>query len=196
NPNNVALESSMATSQMEAEVGQDFASLFNMADGWGHITADGSIANLEGLWYARCIKSIPLAVKEILPEKVKNMSEWALLNLSVEEILEMTESFTDEEMDKVKAASSRRGKNIQKLGKWLVPQTKHYSWMKALDICGVGLDQMVAIPVQEDYRMDINALEKTIRELADQKIPILGVVAVVGTTEEGQVDSVDKIIQL
>lgn len=49
------------------------------------------------------------------------------------------------------------------------PQTKHYSWMKALDICGVGLDQMVAIPVQEDYRMDINALEKTIRELAGQK---------------------------
>ena len=71
NPNNVALESSMATSQMEAEVGQDFASLFNMTDGWGHIAADGSIANLEGLWYARCIKSIPLAVKEVLPEKVK-----------------------------------------------------------------------------------------------------------------------------
>ena len=47
-----------------------------------------------------------------------------------------------------------------KIRKWLVPQTKHYSWMKALDICGVGLDQMVAIPVQEDYRMDINALEK------------------------------------
>lgn len=40
------------------------------------------------------------------------------------------------------------------------PSNKHYSWMKALDICGVGLDQMVAIPVQEDYRMDINALEK------------------------------------
>lgn len=34
------------------------------------------------------------------------MSEWELLNLSVEEILEMTESFTDEEMDEVKAASS------------------------------------------------------------------------------------------
>lgn len=45
----------MATSQMEAEVGQDFADLFNMTGGWGHITADGSIANLEGLWYARCM---------------------------------------------------------------------------------------------------------------------------------------------
>ncbi len=173
NPNNVALESSMATSQMEAEVGQDFADLFNMTDGWGHITADGSIANLEGLWYARCIKSIPLAVKEVFPEKVENKTEWELLNLSVEEILEMIEKFTDEELDAVKAASSRSGKHIQELGKWLVPQTKHYSWMKALDICGVGLDQMIAIPVQEDYRMDVAELEKTIRELAEQKIPTL-----------------------
>ncbi|MFV0559296.1 MAG: tyrosine decarboxylase [Enterococcus sp.] len=196
NPNNVALESSMATSQMEAEVGEDLANLFNMTDGWGHITADGSIANLEGLWYARCIKSIPLAVKEVLPEKVRNKTEWELLNLSVEETLAMIETFTDEELDTVKAASSRSGKHIQDLGKWLVPQTKHYSWMKALDICGVGLDQMIAIPVQENYRMDVDALEKTIRELAEQKIPILGVVAVVGTTEEGQVDSVHKIVAL
>ncbi|XVH11450.1 hypothetical protein ACN6KK_08175 [Enterococcus faecium] len=51
------------------------------------------------------------------------MSEWELLNLSVEEILEMTESFTDEEMDEVKAASSRSGKNIQRLGNgWSLKQ--------------------------------------------------------------------------
>ena len=50
------------------------------------------------------------------------MSEWELLNLSVEEILEMTESFTDEEMDEVKA-SSRSGKNIQRLGNgWCLKQ--------------------------------------------------------------------------
>lgn len=196
NPNNVALESSMATSQMEAEVGQDFAELFSLDDGWGHITADGSIANLEGLWYARCIKSIPLAVKEVLPEKVAGKSEWELLNMSVEEILSLVETLGDEELDAVKAASSRSGRHIQELGKWLVPQTKHYSWVKALDICGVGLDQMVAVPVQENYRMDTKALEAKIRELTNKKIPILGVVAVVGTTEEGQIDSVHEVVAL
>ncbi|MGL4695439.1 tyrosine decarboxylase [Enterococcus larvae] len=196
NPNNVALESSMATSQMEAEVGQDFAELFSLEDGWGHITADGSIANLEGLWYARCIKSIPLAVKEVLPDKVLGKSEWELLNMSVEEILSLIETLSDGELGKVKAASSRSGKHIQELGKWLVPQTKHYSWVKALDICGVGLDQVVAVPVQENYRMDTKALETKIRELTDKKIPILGVVAVVGTTEEGQIDSVHEVAAL
>ena len=54
---NVAYESSPATSQMEEEVGMEFAKLMSYKDGWGHIVADGSLANLEGLWYARNIKS-------------------------------------------------------------------------------------------------------------------------------------------
>lgn len=196
NGNNVALESSMATSQMEAEVGEDFVNLFSYTDGWGHITHDGSIANLEGIWYARCFKSIPLAMKDVYPEKVAGKSDWELLNLSVEEILEMVGALSSDEMDAVKAASSRSGKHISDLGKWIVPETKHYSWEKVVDISGVGLDQMVAIPVKSNYRMDVDALEKTIRELAAEKTPILGVVAVVGTTEEGAVDHVDQIVAL
>lgn len=196
NPNNVALESSMATSQMEAEVGADFARLFSFKDGWGHIVADGSLANLEGLWYARCFKSIPLAMKEVYPDKVAGMTERQLLNMSVEEILAMVSKLSSNEIDAVKAASSRSGKFISQLGKWIVPQTKHYSWEKALDISGVGLDQMVSIPVRSNYRMDVDKLEQTIRDLAGKQIPILGVVAVVGTTEEGAVDEVDKIVAL
>lgn len=196
NPNNVALESSMATSEMEAEIGHDFAQLFDFEDGWGHISADGSIANLEGIWYARSVKSIPLALQNILPNKVAGKSEWQLLNMSLEEILEICESLTPDEYDVVKAASSRSGKNLQKLGKWIVPQTKHYSWVKAADIIGIGLDQIVQIPVQTNYRQNVEILEKTIRDLTKQEIPILGVVAVVGTTEEGAVDELDKIVEL
>ena len=44
---------------MEQEVGLSFAKMFGYKNGWGHITADGSIANLEGLWYARNLKNIP-----------------------------------------------------------------------------------------------------------------------------------------
>ena len=195
NSNNVALESSMATSKMEAEVGEDFAKLFDYKDGWGHITHDGSMANLEGLWYARQFKSLPLAFKEVVPDKVKGKSEWELLNMSVEECLKIMSTLTDKEIDQVKAHSSRSGKDIQKLGKFIVPYTKHYSWLKALDISGVGLDQMIQIPVKSNFRMDIDKLEETIKDLVSKKIPILGVVAVVGTTEEGQVDEVDRIVK-
>jgi glutamate/tyrosine decarboxylase-like PLP-dependent enzyme len=77
-----------------------------------------------------------------------------------------------------------------------VPETKHYSWVKALDIIGIGLDQMIAIPVTENYRMDVDLLASKIDELASSHTPILGVVAVVGTTEEGAVDELDKIVAL
>lgn len=195
NSNNVALESSMATSKMESEVGDDFAKLFDYTDGWGHITHDGSMANLEGMWYARQFKSLPLAFKEVVPEKVEGMSEWELLNMSVEDVLKIMATLTPYQINDVKAHSSRSGKNIQKLGKFIVPYTKHYSWLKALDISGVGLDQMVQIPVKSDFRMNVDILEQTIKDLAAKKIPILGVVAVVGTTEEGQIDEVDRIVK-
>lgn len=195
NGNNVAYESSPATSQMEEEVGLEFAKLMSYEDGWGHIVADGSLANLEGLWYARNIKSLPLAMKEVIPEAVSGKSDWELLNLSTCEIIDLLDQHPDK-IDEIKAHSARSGKHIARLGKWLVPQTKHYSWLKAADIIGVGLDQVIPVPVDHNYRMNIRELEKIIRSLADKKIPVLGVVGVVGSTEEGAVDSIDQIVEL
>ncbi|MCC4467107.1 tyrosine decarboxylase [Limosilactobacillus reuteri] len=196
NGNNVAYESSPGTSQMEEEVGQDFAKLNGYKDGWGHISADGSLANMEGLWYARNMKSLPLAMKEIKPELVSGKSEWELLNMPAEEVLDILNSVAPEVASDIKAHSARAGHNMDKLGKWIVPQTKHYSWLKAADVTGVGLDNVISCPVDDHYRLDVSALEKIIRDLADKEIPVLGVVAVVGSTEEGQIDPVDKIVKL
>lgn len=196
NGNNVAYESSPGTSQMEEEVGQDFADLNGYKDGWGHISADGSLANMEGLWYARNMKSLPLAMKKIKPELVSGKSDWELLNMSAEEVLDLLNSVDPDTASEIKAHSARAGHNMDKLGKWIVPQTKHYSWLKAADVTGVGLDNVISCPVDEHYRLDVNALEKIIRDLADKEVPVLGVVAVVGSTEEGQIDPVDKIVEL
>ncbi|WP_425500324.1 tyrosine decarboxylase [Secundilactobacillus folii] len=195
NGNNVAYESSPATSQMEEEVGNEFATMMGYKNGWGHIVADGSLANLEGLWYARNIKSLPLAMKEVTPELVTGKTDWQLLNMPTAEIMKLVEE-SGERLDDLKAKSARSGKNLQKLGKWLVPQTKHYSWMKAADIIGIGLDQVVPVPIDKNYRMDVNELEKIIREITADQTPILGVVGVAGSTEEGAVDQIDQIVAL
>lgn len=197
NGNNVAYESSPGTSEMEEEVGHEIATLMGYQEdkGWGHICADGSIANLEGLWYARNLKSLPLAIKEVAPEHVEGKSEWQLLNMSTKEILGTLDKMPDK-LDEVKAHSARSGRHLDKLGKWIVPQTKHYSWLKSADIIGIGLNNVVAIDVDTNYRMDIDKLEAKIRELANEQIPVLGVVGVIGTTEEGQIDRIDKIVEL
>ncbi|MGL4875924.1 MAG: pyridoxal-dependent decarboxylase, partial [Clostridium sp.] len=195
NGNNVAYESSPGTSEMEEEVGADFAKLMSYEKGWGHICADGSIANLEAIWYARNIKSLPLAMKQVAPELVEGKTEWELLNMSTEEILDLADKAKD--FDNIKSNSARGdGQKIAKLGKWFVPRTKHYSWLKAADIIGLGTENVQEIDVNEKFRMKIDELETAIRENAANGIPTLGVVGVVGSTEEGAVDDIHKIIAL
>src|SRR4051812_49241309 len=54
NPNNHALDGGPATSEMEKEVVGDLAAMFGLpGDALGHLTASGTIANLEALWIAR-----------------------------------------------------------------------------------------------------------------------------------------------
>jgi glutamate/tyrosine decarboxylase-like PLP-dependent enzyme len=54
NPNNHALDSSPATSQMEKEVVVELGAMLGLAEpSLGHLTASGTIANLEALWVAR-----------------------------------------------------------------------------------------------------------------------------------------------
>lgn len=197
NANNVAYESSAPTSVMEMEVGEDLCKLMGMSDnGWGHICTDGSIANFEGLWYARNIKSLPLAIQAIEPELVAGKSEWELLNLPVNQILDLFEK-SQAKIDILKNNSARAISNeIPKLGKWIVPETKHYSWLKAVDVLGVGTNNIIQIPVDAHYRMDVEQLKRAIDETVAQQIPVLGVVCVVGTTEEGAIDNVDKIVAL
>ncbi|WP_268623637.1 tyrosine decarboxylase [Paenibacillus alvei] len=197
NGNNVAYESSPGTSQMEEEVGHELCKMMSYREGhsWGHICADGSIANLEGLWYARNIKSLPLAIKEVAPEHVEGKSEWELLNMPTNEIMDILDKVQDK-LDDIKAKSARSGRYLDKLGKWLIPQTKHYSWLKAADIIGIGLDAVEAIDVDSSYHMDIEKLETRIRELAAENTPVLGVVGVVGSTEEGQIDHIHKMVAL
>ncbi|EPQ53147.1 PLP-dependent transferase, partial [Gloeophyllum trabeum ATCC 11539] len=85
NQNNVALEVSPVTTLLEWEVGQQLCALMgfrrhprraeddsspdnaNEPYGWGHITCDGSVANLESIWYlTRNLKFYPLSLRNAM----------------------------------------------------------------------------------------------------------------------------------
>jgi glutamate/tyrosine decarboxylase-like PLP-dependent enzyme len=54
NPNNHALDASPVTSEMEKEAVAELATMLGLAEpNLGHLTAGGTIANLEALWVAR-----------------------------------------------------------------------------------------------------------------------------------------------
>jgi glutamate/tyrosine decarboxylase-like PLP-dependent enzyme len=115
NQNNVAAEASPVTTALEMEVADDVCRMLGFAipgeDGpirpWGHITCDGSVANIEALWAARNVKLYPLAVVNALrnePELerargiaiecpdgrhavLEKLSTWELLNLVADDVL-------------------------------------------------------------------------------------------------------------
>lgn len=85
------------------------------------------------------------------------------------------------------------GKGLE-LPKVYIAQTKHYSWEKTLEVLGLGMGQLEILPVKSDYRLDINKLKDKIEE--ESKVPILAVIPVVGTTEEGIIDPVSSLVDL
>ena len=117
NSNNVSTQASAATIILEKMVTQDLCNMiaYGTTDDdikkgitpWGHITCDGSVANLEAMWSARELKFLPLGIKEALLKEAKwekaqdidvslpngvdkkllSLDNWQLLNLTCDDIL-------------------------------------------------------------------------------------------------------------
>lgn len=78
----------------------------------------------------------------------------------------------------------------------LVSERGHYSLGKATDILGVGRQDIITIPTDENNKIKIDCLAEKIQELKAQNAGILALVGVAGTTETGSVDPLDKMADL
>lgn len=126
NPNNVAAEASPVTTMLEMKVGDDLCRMLGYhvppeddetsLRPWGHVTCDGSVANLESMWAARNLKYYPVTVAQALRNEpalasARNMTVrlptggrgvlaeldgWQILNLGVDEILALSPRLIDE----------------------------------------------------------------------------------------------------
>jgi glutamate/tyrosine decarboxylase-like PLP-dependent enzyme len=111
NQNNVAAEASPVTTWFEKEVGTDLCHMLGYDEhSWGHITCDGSVANMEALWAARNLKYYPLALAAALTRETAlepargldvrlptgerkaliELDSWQLLNLGVDDVLALS----------------------------------------------------------------------------------------------------------
>ncbi|GIP59272.1 pyridoxal-dependent decarboxylase [Paenibacillus sp. FSL W8-0186] len=119
NQNNVAAESSPVTTVLEMVTGDDLCEMLGytipsdeeIEQGairpWGHITCDGSVANLEAMWAARNLKYYAVSAAEALKNEadlaaarqisipllngqhgvLTELDAWTLLNLKVDDVL-------------------------------------------------------------------------------------------------------------
>lgn len=78
----------------------------------------------------------------------------------------------------------------------LVPDTAHYSWAKSGSLLGLGFQAVKHIEVDLDGRMDMVALRAELEYCRTHGHPVMQVVAVMGSTEEGAVDPLRDIVRL
>jgi glutamate/tyrosine decarboxylase-like PLP-dependent enzyme len=76
------------------------------------------------------------------------------------------------------------------------PQTMHYSWVKGPGAIGIGARQVMPIPIDAKYRMDTALLRQELEKALQERRPVVAVVGVVGTTEEGAVDPMHELVAL
>lgn len=75
----------------------------------------------------------------------------------------------------------------------LVSRRGHYSLAKAVDLLGVGRDNLIAIDTDENYRVNIDQMLERALALKAEGYGILSIVGLAGATETGSVDSLDQL---
>jgi glutamate/tyrosine decarboxylase-like PLP-dependent enzyme len=80
-----------------------------------------------------------------------------------------------------------------RLPKVFISQATHYCWQKNMDLVGLGADALETLPVDDRIRLDTHALRDRLHECMENEQPVLGVVSIVGTTEEGAIDPLHEI---
>ncbi|HKR23531.1 MAG TPA: pyridoxal-dependent decarboxylase [Pyrinomonadaceae bacterium] len=147
NPNNVAFEGSTATTLLEILVGDDLCRMlgFNIpthedADAirpWGHVTCDGTVANIEAIWSSRNLKLFAVALQAALNNEdslkkarditialpqggnkpLVSLDLWALLNLRADDVLALTGRLSTEfDLERKTITAALDNYSLQNLG--------------------------------------------------------------------------------
>ncbi len=103
----------------------------------------------------------------------------------------------------LKAARNEIDNNIREKGlfnqkrlRFYVSKERHYSIDRAMDVLGLGLENLVLIDVNENFKMDALDLERKIRmDINSGYIPTC-VIGIAGTTNSGSVDDLKTLSEI
>jgi len=102
----------------------------------------------------------------------------------------------DGEFPGVRVAGMERGLHHYgySRGVILVSSRAHYSIQKAANLLGLGEDNVLAIPVDGNHRMDVRRLAQKVKSLRKEKgSKIVAIAGIAGTTETGSVDPLEEM---
>lgn len=211
NPNNISTEAAKVGAMIEDEAIRDLAQMlgFNKSIATGHFTSGGTVANIEGLWRARYRLDHFISLGAFLNlNHSTNFTYMQAAHMGWPKYDELILKYAINELDLKRYSYVSSGvwdmfeiykKAFNKPFKGpivLIPNSKHYSWLKAVSLLGVGEVGFWPINLDNFGIADIDDLEENIKNALEQDRPILMIVSVAGTTELGQCDKIDKVNEL
>ena len=101
-------------------------------------------------------------------------------------------------MRKVKGGKKIKEKGIynEEVMRVYVSEEGHSSIDKAMDILGLGSENLIKIKKDKNFKIQINELEKQINLDIKSGFKPIGVIGIAGTTNTGSVDPMDKILKI
>ncbi len=220
NPNNVSEDAAPVTVDMEVQVGLQLARMLGYphdpaqpACAFGHLTSGGTLANYQAMRLALALKSFPVALRAAeVPDLVLPPDDWSAFNLASADAIALLEQWQQWLAAQTSAQRSRwrtrvEAARVEQLGLVdffaahpqlrvplvLGPLTAHYSWSKGVKLLGLGRAQLELLPMR-GMRLDPDALEAALERCARDHQPVLMTVAVLGGTEYGTIDPIDRVL--
>jgi glutamate/tyrosine decarboxylase-like PLP-dependent enzyme len=208
NPNILSKEAARVGSVIETEAIAMLAEMigFDPALARGHFTSGGTVANLEAVWRARfridhrLALALTLAEEHGLPLDVFAAAHMPsarfrglLARYGVDDAAMRERSAVLGNPFEIAERIARRGGAPWRGPVMLVPGHKHYSWVKAANVFGLGEEAFWTLPLDAEGRLSIAGLSARIDQARALGRPVLMVVSVAGTTELGELDPIDAV---
>jgi glutamate/tyrosine decarboxylase-like PLP-dependent enzyme len=198
NPNNVSTETSPVTSVHEQEVLNSFVALMGYdKSSTGCFMSCGTNANLQGLYTARNAKTFLLDAVAKKEAVIKNLVDGRdkLKNIPLNTLAGLMAKNTNSECSRMFSEFDCNDDHHES-SVLIVSKACHYSVKSAAQILGIAKKNIIEIDCHDDLTMDTSMLETVVNDLVIKDIPILAVVCVAGTTENGSFDDVADIFRI
>lgn len=75
-------------------------------------------------------------------------------------------------------------------------QLMHYSFKKAADLLGIGVNSLLGVRIDEQNRIDLHALRQMLNDCRARGLHILAVVGIAGTTDSGSIDPLAEMAEI
>lgn len=199
NPNNISGESSKVGTLIEEEAIAALSQMMGLSqEAVGHFTSGGTIANFEAFYRARARSSGWMAAglnQGSTSAFESSVMGWRAFENIDQQTRERSAKFNPFEGNPFEASReiSLKTGRVFKGPVILVPQHKHYSWVKGANVFGLGNEALWPISLDHQGRLDVQELERLIMKAWQEDRPILMVVSVLGTTELGMIDPIDQV---